>query len=1081
MAEVLKVLAFEQGTEVEIDEVDICRDPSQDMAILAHQQKILQAVEQGLYSAILITPPCSTWSRVRGANTRGPPMIRSKQWPWGFPWLARRFKIQIEVGNTLVRFTIQVLLVVDVQSRKIGRAWCAVFAEHPEDLGVIFREEDNKVFYPASIWQLEELRRLVDEESPMQLATIAICQCCFGAPYRKPTRLLSNIPEVKAWGSHEWPSFSHDGRYAGPLVKSCSCTPTQSLARQRDDTAFRTSGTSAYPPEMDRALAAGILRWLMEAPLSASEAGKGAEGGSEIPQKAVSKGEEEVVGAVEAEETTSKGATSRAKRKSQDNLPMELPNLQRGKRTITTGGQGPPILAYYKGDSRPINDGGGICSPGRWRPDKRWGAQGPAALGLRCEVKKLFLRWLSKPGADASKGPEDLFWRMAAGKMQSSPFQEAMDECRKRLDDYMLAEGAEPLRRETDRDTEVNFRRLAAALQLMGDVDYSYLEEVASVGVPIGVEVELPRTEAVFEEKTRWAVEGTEEEYHDVVSENYASAEESHLDIRRQVLEEVEKGSIVKMSMEEAQREFGGRLAIAALGAVPKELNSDRVRLIHDGTYSVDINRRIRVRDRMRFPLIDDAAAVMCSVEDHVDREVQKVRFSMVYDIARAHKLIPVRRMDWGYQAFRLPGPKETPEEESAVYLHTRGTFGVASAAYWWGRCAASAVRLAHNLADEHLGLWHLLFADDGWLTATGRWFWRKILYWFFVLDLFEFPISWKKVSGGCMVQWIGYQLDVQQFTVGISDRKKEWVRSWVAARLKEGGVVGREMRAALGRLTFVAGALRHVRPFLGPLFAWTSMVSGGTFTKMPDAVVILLEFVSMEVERCPMRAATRPPVLEGDCFRIDAKAAGEEIVIGGWESYGNVHTKQARWFSIALSRRTVPWAYLRGDPFRAIASLELLAVLTAIMLFSRDAPWKDGRRKVVLPAFTDNLSNMHVLKKFGSSKFPLSIVAMELACQLEIAKVELDLSWVPRCQNEEADALTNSRYEGFDESRRINVQFEDLRFVLLDRLMTKAGELDSELKLHRTSKEAKRSAMAEEAKTTSKKKKGEMKWKDPW
>ena len=77
-----------------------------------------------------------------------------------------------------------------LQSRKIGGAWCAVFAEHPEDWGVIVREEDNKVFYPASIWQLEELRRLVDEESPLQLATIAICQCCFGAPYRKPTRLL---------------------------------------------------------------------------------------------------------------------------------------------------------------------------------------------------------------------------------------------------------------------------------------------------------------------------------------------------------------------------------------------------------------------------------------------------------------------------------------------------------------------------------------------------------------------------------------------------------------------------------------------------------------------------------------------------------------------------------------------------------------------------------------------------------------------------------------------------------------------------------------------------------------------------
>ena len=40
------------------------------------------------------------------------------------------------------------------------------------------------------------------------------------------------------------------------------------------------------------------------------------------------------------------------------------------------------------------------------------------------------------------------------------------------------------------------------------------------------------------------------------------------------------------MSLEEAKQRYGGRLAIAALGAVPKELGSSKVRLIFDGSYS---------------------------------------------------------------------------------------------------------------------------------------------------------------------------------------------------------------------------------------------------------------------------------------------------------------------------------------------------------------------------------------------------------------------------------------------------------------------------------------------------------------
>ena len=44
------------------------------------------------------------------------------------------------------------------------------------------------------------------------------------------------------------------------------------------------------------------------------------------------------------------------------------------------------------------------------------------------------------------------------------------------------------------------------------------------------------------------------------------------------------------MTEEDARSQYGSRLAVATLGAVPKGLNSSAVRLIHDGSYSVDVS-----------------------------------------------------------------------------------------------------------------------------------------------------------------------------------------------------------------------------------------------------------------------------------------------------------------------------------------------------------------------------------------------------------------------------------------------------------------------------------------------------------
>jgi hypothetical protein len=214
------------------------------------------------------------------------------------------------------------------------------------------------------------------------------------------------------------------------------------------------------------------------------------------------------------------------------------------------------------------------------------------------------------------------------------------------------------------------------------------------------------------------------------------------------------------------------------------------------------------------------------------------------------------------------------------------------------------------------------------------------------------------------------------------------------------------------------------------------------------------------------------------EAFRIDAKAEGDHIMIGGWEILEEGKEEKGRWFAIELNRKNAPWAYLKGDPFRNIASLELCAVLTAVMLFGDKLVDVTCKNRLMLTASTDNLGNTYVLQHFMSCKYPLSIVVVELSVQLQKRGLELELGWIPRGQNEEADALTNKEFGGFDMEKRIVKDFGDLEFEILDELMMKAGELDADIKLAKSSKEAKGDKPGDKH---LKRKRGETKWKDPW
>ena len=291
---------------------------------------------------------------------------------------------------------------------------------------------------------------------------------------------------------------------------------------------------------------------------------------------------------------------------------------------------------------------------------------------------------------------------------------------------------------------------------------------------------------------------------------------------------------------------------------------------------------------------------------------------------------------------------------------------------------------------------------------------------------------------------------------------------------IAEGRMLGREFKAGVGRLGFLAGAISGVRPFLAPLYAISSRVGGSTYVEMHMAVKLAISFFSHWIQAEPMRSLRSPPTTSGEVFRVDAVADHDGISIGGWEVYGGVTTKQARWFSVKVTRKNFPWLYAKGEPFRTIAASELLAVTIAVLVFGPGASWAGADGRLSITGFTDNSSNAFLVDKFLSTKFPSSLVLMELAYQLYALKASLQLHWIPREQNEDADDLSKGKTDNFDPEKRIEVDFDKLQLKVIPAMAEVAEKLDEEIKMKKVSKEK----MEPSTKTPAEEK---MRLKQPW
>ena len=220
-----------------------------------------------------------------------------------------------------------------------------------------------------------------------------------------------------------------------------------------------------------------------------------------------------------------------------------------------------------------------------------------------------------------------------------------------------------------------------------------------ATGVRVGVGVRMPRTPAVYDQKQKWKLPGQRdaqfcrEELNGsgVEQGNYKSAEAFPEEVERELRESVKLGFALEMTEVEARNKLGTGLVVASLGAQVKELQGDQVklRLLFDGTHGVPVNERIRVCDRDRMPSAPDIKKVLRCVAQE-----KGVLVGIKLDVKNAHRLVPIAPCDWHLLCCRA-------RKGGPLFVNRSGTFGVASAAYWWGRLAAAVVRLIHYLAGE--------------------------------------------------------------------------------------------------------------------------------------------------------------------------------------------------------------------------------------------------------------------------------------------------------------------------------------------------------------------------------------------
>ena len=121
---------------------------------------------------------------------------------------------------------------------------------------------------------------------------------------------------------------------------------------------------------------------------------------------------------------------------------------------------------------------------------------------------------------------------------------------------------------------------------------------------------------------------------------------------------------MAKMSMGEFLERYGEHTAIAALAVIVEDEELDKKRIIHDATHGVRVNHRVKCRDKLRSPGAREKKHLLRAHE-----EEGETAFSVVGDIAKAHRRYKHSAKEHGYLACQVDTKEEVPDPRLSLQV----------------------------------------------------------------------------------------------------------------------------------------------------------------------------------------------------------------------------------------------------------------------------------------------------------------------------------------------------------------------------------------------------------------------------
>ena len=245
MATCLQQLAATWALDLRTECVDIKRSAKQDLSLPKVRDSYLDRIRAKEFDAILLSPPCASFSRATWANFRGPRPVRSYELPRGLEKLTPVERDRVILGNIFADFSFEIATLV------AEGAATFLAMEQPEDLGAL-PTGPHEGLRPASMWQWPQLADLLEKG----LRTVAFHQASF--PYAKPTRLLLctslDMPDFVYEGHTKarYPLHRVSVRCSSVKLKGPSRLPVLNSGRGYVPVAFRYAACSPLKTPLER-------------------------------------------------------------------------------------------------------------------------------------------------------------------------------------------------------------------------------------------------------------------------------------------------------------------------------------------------------------------------------------------------------------------------------------------------------------------------------------------------------------------------------------------------------------------------------------------------------------------------------------------------------------------------------------------------------------------------------------------------------------------------------------------------------------------------------------------------------------